>query len=43
MKKLIIFIALVYAISCSNMCDETICEDSKKCSEYQKVDENNDQ
>ena len=42
MKKLIIFIALVYAISCKTMCDGALPEDDKNCTDYVKVDPNND-
>ena len=42
MKKLIIFIALVYSISCSSMCDGTVPEGGKKCTDYEKADPNND-
>ena len=42
MKKLIIFIALVFAISCKTMCDGTIPEGGQKCTDYEKADPDND-
>ena len=42
MKKLIIFIALVYAISCKTMCDGTVPEDDQKCTDFEKADPDKD-